>query len=721
MSLLIDALLKAQLVTSEQLQDARDKQLGAKKSVEDLIVDMGFVKEKDLIDVASRVFHMDVIDADKEEAQQQALKLVSCDTAKRYGIIPLRIEDGVLVIATSNPSDIAMEDEIRGITGKPVRSVLGSESIISRMIEKYYQLDDSMYDLLKNIVDDTRVELVKATAAGTDALDVADLKGDRAPVVRLVNLILNDGIKARASDIHIEPQENHVVVRYRIDGDLKNIMKVPGNLKDSLIARIKILAELDIAETRKPQDGRTGVLINGAKVDVRISTVPTFFGENVVMRLLDARQAKINLDSLGLEESELRIIRETVTRPQGMVLVTGPTGSGKTSTLYAALNFIKGEKKNIITIEDPIEYLIGGISQIQVSPVKDVTFANGLRSILRQDPNIILVGEIRDRETAEIAFRSSQTGHLVLSTLHTNSAVASITRLRDIGLEPYLIASSLLLIVSQRLVKNICPHCKTEYTPEPALLDKFRNLIGQYRVEHFYRGSGCEKCNFSGYFGRTALFELFQMTDEIKGLISSNAPEEKLIEAAQRGGIRLLAEAGIMKVAQGITTLEEVSRVADVRQEAAQEPSPEFKQEAAAEPPPALKQEPAGKPRLLIADDEEDILKILEKRLTDSGYAVTKAVNGKEAVELAVKDQPDLIITDAMMPVMDGFEAVKMLRARLQTAGIPIIMLTARKDKEGELEGFESGADDYITKPYDKDKLLARIRMLLARRARLNG
>ncbi|MFA6384774.1 MAG: GspE/PulE family protein, partial [Candidatus Omnitrophota bacterium] len=403
MSLLTDALVKEHLVTPEQLQDARDKQLGAKKSVEDLIIEMGFVKEQDVINVASRVFHMSVINADKEEAQQQALKLVPCNMAKRYGVIPLRIEDGVLVIATSNPSDIVMEDDIRVLTGKPVRCVLGSESVISRMIEKYYQLDDSMYDLLKNIVDDTKVELVKAAAESADALDVADLKGTRAPVVRLVNLILNDGIKARASDIHIEPQEDHLVVRYRVDGDLKNIMKVPGKLQNSLIARIKILAELDIAETRKPQDGRTSVLINGTKVDVRISTVPTFFGENVVMRLLDARQAKISLDKIGLEEDELRVIRETVTRPQCMILVTGPTGSGKSTTLYSAISQMDGDKLNISTVEDPVEYELDFCNQVQVREKIGLDFAAALRSLLRQDPDIIMIGEIRDQETAKIA------------------------------------------------------------------------------------------------------------------------------------------------------------------------------------------------------------------------------------------------------------------------------------------------------------------------------
>lgn len=710
MSALSDALLREQLITPEQLQDARDKQLGAKKSLEHLLVEMGFVREEDLLAAASRVFNMAVVDPETEEVKQEALKLISCEKAKRYGIFPLRVENNTIVIVSSNPGDIVAADDIKLITGLDVRVVLGSQSSISRLIEKYYQLDDSMYDLLKNIVDETRVELLKSGSGDQGFLDVADLRGDKSPVVRLVNLMLSDGIKSRASDIHVEPQEYGLIVRYRIDGDLKNIMKVPARLQSSFIARIKILADLDIAEHRKTQDGRTAVLIDGNKVDIRVSTVPTFFGENVVLRLLDARQAKVDLDSIGLDPEEMNIVKETVSRPQGMVLVTGPTGSGKTSTLYGILNHIKGEKKNIITIEDPIEYLIDGISQIPVNPVKDVTFANGLRSILRQDPNVILVGEIRDKETAEIAFRSSLTGHLVFSTLHTNNAVASIVRLRDIGLEPYLISSSLLLIVAQRLVKLICPDCREEYVPDKILTERFDRFIRKYGINKFYRGKGCSSCGFTGYLGRTAIFEFVRINDKLRVLISSKAPEETLIKASEEAGMKFLAESGIMKVSAGLTTLEEVSRVAEIRESA--EPS-----EAGAPEGEDVRSVP-GKNRILIADDEEDILKILSKRLQDAGYEVIKASNGAELVATAVKELPDLIVTDAMMPGMDGFQAVKVLRSKLRTAGIPIVMLTARRDKQSELQGFESGADDFITKPYDKDKLLARLKILLRRKSR---
>lgn len=528
------------------------------------------------------------------------------------------------------------------------------------------------------------------------------LKGG-APIVRLFNLILSDAVKARASDIHIEPQENVVKVRYRIDGDLKHIMEVPAKLSLALTARIKVLAELDIAESRKPQDGRIKIFFNDRKIDLRISTMPTFYGEKVELRILDPKEAKIDLGVVGFEENELNVYKKAISSPQGIILVTGPTGSGKTSTLYATLNFIKDEKKNIVTIEDPIEYLIDGINQIQVNPITNVVFATGLRSILRQDPNVILVGEIRDRETADIAFRAALTGHIVFSTLHTNNAVSSISRLLDIGLEPYLIASSLILIVAQRLTKIVCPNCKEEYAPDKHLVDDFKKYIDELKIEKFYRGKGCQKCGFSGFLGRTAIFEILRVSENIRSLIITKATEDEIFNAARNSGLKPLVSAGMDKVAKGINTLEEISTVVGIKEEEKI----------------IQKSRGTGKNlKILIADDDEDILKVLEKRLTGVGYDVVKARDGQEAVEYAHKEKPDLTIIDVTMPKMNGFEATKELRSKLETAVIPIILLTGRQDKESELRGFDAGADDYITKPFDTDNLLARIKMLLRRKER---
>ncbi len=702
MSNLLDALIKENLITIEQLQDAKDKQIGAKKPIQELLIEMGFIKEEDFMKTASMVLNMPVINPNNENIDSSTVDLISCETAKRYGVFPVRKKGNTLILAMSNPQDIMALDDIKLMTKMEVKLVLSKKSDISDCIKKYYQLDDSLYDLLKNVADDGKIESLKGGESKGEAISAGILE-EHSPIIKLVNLILSDAVKVRASDIHIEPQENYVDVRYRIDGYLKDIMRIPNNIHPRLSARIKILSNLDIAETRKSQDGRFTMSANGRKIDLRISIIPTYYGEKIVLRLLDAKEAKIELDKIGFQQKELSIFTETLNRPGGMVLVTGPTGSGKTSTLYAALNYIKSETKNIITIEDPIEYLIDGINQIQINPVKNITFTTGLKSILRQDPNVILVGEIRDKETAEIAFRASLTGHIVFSTLHTNSAVSSITRLLDIGLEPYLIASSIILIAAQRLVRIICPHCKEEYTPNEETIDKFGTYIEKFNIRKFYKGKGCEQCIFTGFLGRTAIFEILKIDEKIKDLISEKSTEDIILREARKRGMKQLNESGFEKVAKGITTLEEIGKVVGI-----------VKEDKIYVEQKGLRE----KPKILIADDEEDILKVVEKRLKIAGYDVVKARDGKEAIEYAVKEKPDLIVTDVTMPRMNGFEATKILRSKLETAVIPIIMLTGRQDEKSELKGLDAGADDYITKPFSSEKLLARIKMLLKRKER---
>ncbi len=703
MSVLIDTLIKEELITVEQLNDAWAKHTGAKKPIQALLVEMGFIKEEDLIKVSAKVFNMPLLDLDKETIDASATALIPYELAKRYGVFPVRKERDAIILAMSDPQDIITLDDMASITKLKIKPILCTESEINKRIDKYYQIDDSLYDILKNVAQEDKIEVVKYKGGIETRLDAQSVKEGGAPIVRLFNLILSDALKVRASDIHIEPQENTVRVRYRIDGDLRNIMEVPIKLIPALAVRIKILAELDITERHKPQDGRIKIFYNDRKIDLRISIIPTFFGEKIVLRILDPKEARIELGLIGFEENELTVYKEAITRPQGIILVTGPTGSGKTSTLYATLNFIKIQKKNIMTIEDPIEYLVDGINQIQVNSMKNVLFSSGLRSILRQDPNVILVGEIRDRETADIAFQSSLTGHLVFSTLHTNNAVASITRLLDIGLEPYLIASSLILTVAQRLTKIICPYCKEEYTPDNHLLDDFKKYIDKLKIEKFYRGKGCEKCGFSGFLGRTAIFEILKVNDNIRNLITAKAREDEIFNAARDSGLKPLVSAGMEKVAKGTTTLEEISAVVGIKEE---------------EKIIQKSRETGKKLKILIADDEEDILKVLEKQLTSAGYDVVKARDGIEVLEYAHKEKPDLTIIDVTMPKMNGYEATKELRSKLETAVIPIILLTGRQDKESELRGINAGADDYITKPFDDDKLLARIKMLLRRRER---
>lgn len=699
--LLTDALLQEKLITQDQLNDAKAKQIGAQKPIHELLIDMGFVKEEDLLAVAARIFNIPISDLTQETLSPEAMRRVPFALAKRYGVFPIRIEGDTLVLAMSNPRDILVQDDIQQVTCLKVRPVLCTKSAITQQIDKYYQSNDQIYTILKNATGDSKVEVLEGgPESGGETFSQVN-SDEMAPIIKMCNLLIADGVRARASDIHVDPHEESSKVRYRVDGDLRNVIDIPAVMRPAFVARIKILSGLDITETRKPQDGRSKILVNGKRIDLRVSTIPTFHGEKVEIRLLDPQAAKIELDKIGFGPAELQVFKEAVMRSQGLVLVTGPTGAGKTSTLYAALHYIKSDKKNIVTIEDPIEYLIEGVSQTQVHPVKDVTFATALRTFLRQDPNVMFVGEIRDRETADIAFRSSLTGHLVLSTLHTNNAVSSITRLMDIGLEAYLIASSLVLVIAQRLVKVICEECREEYLPEPDLLEDFKKYIEEMNIKKFYHGKGCKHCAFSGYYGRTSIFEELRINETIRKLISDKASEGQIVQAAQDNGLKSLVWAGMEKVAKGVTTLNEVLRVVGVREE------DKVVQQSVQ----------TGKNiRILIADDEEDLLEVLGMNLVNGGYEVIKSRDGFEAVEKAFKEKPDFIILDVTMPRMNGFEAVKAIRASLETAAIPIIMLTARKDKESELEGLDAGADDYLVKPVDEEKLLARVKMLLRRR-----
>lgn len=697
---LISVLLEDNLVTRDQIKDARDKQAGAKRPLQELLIEMGFVSEDLLMITASKAFDAPVIAPD-EIKDPAVIRFIPFDLARQLGVFPLRQENATLVLAMSNPVDLIAIDTVSSLSHLGVKPVLATKSQIIEMINEGYEINDALYDILKNSNSDASIKVLKDFTSDTRTVDLTAKKEDDSSLIKLVNLILGDAVKMRASDIHVEPQENNVVVRYRIDGYLKNIMTVPVDLQPRFASRIKIIAGLDVAERRKPQDGRIKISVNNRRIDLRINIIPTFYGEKIAIRLLDQQEARTTLDKIGFGEKELQLFSRILVKPQGMILVTGPTGSGKTSTLYAALNFVKNETKHIITIEDPIEYLIDGINQIQLNPAKDLTFATSLRSILRQDPNIIFIGEIRDKETAEIAFQAAQTGHLVFSTLHTLNSIASISRLYDIGLEPFLVSSSLMMVVAQRLVRLICPHCKEAYQPSAEELERLNQLTGSARPGNLYRAKGCQKCNFSGFLGRSAVFEIMEVNQNIRECINKRAPESEILKEAKNNGLQTLAQSAVRKVLEGLTTIEEISRVIDIA-----------KEETVAEKQVSVRKNA----KILIVDDEDDLLRTLELRLQGFGYEVVKARDGLEAIEQANKERPDLIIMDVNMPKMDGFEATKILRTKLVTASIPIILLTARQDKESELTGLDAGADDYIVKPYDKDKLLARLRMLLRKK-----
>jgi general secretion pathway protein E len=471
--------------------------------------------------------------------------------ARNNLLLPLHEEDGKILVAAGDPANLLALDELQGIFSMPVQAVAVPPGTVLEAVNRAYsRLSSSAQDVVEELEGEDLSTVATEFNEPRDLLDLAD----EAPVIRLLNSVMFQAVKERASDIHIEPYEREIEVRFRIDGILYKVLSPPKVVQEALISRVKIMSGLNIAEKRLPQDGRIRVIVAGRDVDIRVSIVPTFFGERVVLRLLDRQKGILSLEDIGLSGAGVTVMERLLSRNNGIILVTGPTGSGKSTTLYAALNRINSAEKNIITIEDPIEYQLKGVGQIQVNPKIDLTFANGLRSILRQDPDIIMVGEIRDVETAEIAIQASLTGHLVLSTLHTNDSATAITRLIDMGIEPFMVASSLSAVLAQRLVRLVCPHCREEYAPD-------RTYPGIDLPSKLYRGRGCDKCFGLGTMGRTIIHELLPVDAEICSMIIKREPAGVIKDYAFTKGMKTLRDDGLQKAAAGITTIEEVLRV----------------------------------------------------------------------------------------------------------------------------------------------------------------
>jgi general secretion pathway protein E len=480
---------------------------------------------------------------------QEVIKKLPTKFVNRYRVIPIRMDNNTLTIATSDPLELHTLDDIGLLLGCKIEVVLTSEEEINQALQKYYGTGaQTVQEIISGIKEKKIIEQDK---------EVTDLESlaHEAPVIKLVNLIIMEAIKKKASDIHIESFENEMVVRYRIDGVLYDTTPPPKWLYPAIISRIKLMAEMNIAERRLPQDGRIQLKVGGKQIDIRVATLPTLYGESLVLRILEKESILLGLEELGFEETVLDKFKKLINRPNGIILVTGPTGSGKTTTLYAALNKINSPEKKIITIEDPIEYQLKRINQLQVKPKINFGFAQGLRSMLRQDPDIMMVGEIRDLETAEVAVQAALTGHLVFSTLHTNDAASAITRLHDMGVEDFLISSAVIGILAQRLVRLICPECREEYLPEP-------ELVKEFHTKTLLKGRGCENCNQSGFKGRTGIFELLVVNEEIRDLILKKVNASKIKEHAIKLGMKTMREDGFQKVQKGLTTIEEVLRVA---------------------------------------------------------------------------------------------------------------------------------------------------------------
>jgi type IV pilus assembly protein PilB len=753
-----ELLLRSGIIDVTGLARAREAQEKSGLSLSQTLATLGLADEQGIVSAIAKSMRLEALGPELPEVAVEVAALLPSDFCRKRAVVPLSIQGKILRLGLADPMDYSTIQDAEFRSGKRVLAVVAGHAQIQSLIQQIYPQEAAVpLDALGN--SDVQGEVETVVDSEIEVVDPAKLAKDTKmpPVVRLVNLILSGAAKNGASDIHMEPKESHLQVRYRVDGLLREVMKVPRNQLDATISRMKIISGMDIADRRRPQDGRSRLKYEGKRIDLRVSTLPTQFGEKVVIRLLDSKRAQVTMEQLGLTAENQHGFQLMLSRAQGMILVTGPTGSGKSSTLYTALNWVKSPTKNIITVEDPIEYQLDGVNQVQINTKAGVTFAAGLRSILRQDPNIILVGEIRDQETAGIALEAAQTGHLLLSTLHTNDAPGTITRLLDLGIEPFLIASAVIGILAQRLVRSPCPSCSVSQPPSADAIEKAGGASRLPANPKWIAGRGCEECRQSGSKGRMAIHELLAVNDEVRELISRRASEHAIRKAARDAGMRTLLEDGILKAAQGLTTLEDVVRVVAADDTAAHKEEatrPEasrsfFPRDGAAagqkgaegptasgalahdvqeseldpnETPPSTMNE-AGKPGqgkelVLVVEDSATIASVVKYFLELEGFEVLVAKDGNSGLESAKRNQPHVIVTDYNMPGMDGMSMVKALRAEAATRGIAVLMLTSEDNVEKEAQALEAGADDYILKPVEPRRLAARVRSVLARSQR---
>ena len=750
-----------EVVGSEKLVELRDKKPEG-DSLWRTAVHARMATDEEILGALATRFRLKL--ADLAQSERAAREAVPEAVARRYQVLPIRITDSFLEIATASPFDIDCEKMLAFATGREVRMHIASPSRIQDKIDEHYRPENVIGKLLEGMEADTEITTVHEQQEADDLITAEE--ASQRPVVRLVDLILSEGILSRASDIHIEPEEGGVAVRYRIDGVLRQVMKVPRAAGLPLISRLKVISSLDIADRLRPQDGRARVAVNGVPVDLRVSTLPASLGEKVVVRILDSRRTVLTLEALGLTDDETATISSLLSNRDGVILVTGPTGSGKTTTLYSMLRRVQSEGVNIVTVEDPVEYRLQGIVQVQVHEKAGLTFASALRSILRQDPDVVLVGEIRDRETAQIAIQASLTGHLVLSTLHTNDAPNAVTRLIDIGIEGFKIATAVRGVVAQRLMRRLCSSCKEVWVESIPM--KLRRWIPAETP--LYRAVGCPECAMTGYHGRFSIIEVLKITPEVERRIGQNATADLIAEAGRQGGMRTLWESGVAHVLAGESTIDELLRVVDVPQDEEGERGAEARKqrksraaqaqadaedgakaerrrdsgaavkrpsgarpvsiegafdlvgiggEAAAEEPPTRQQTgPHEHAQVLLVDDEDQLRRVMKDLLERDGYEVIEARDGIEALDQVDRHAPDIIVLDLNLPGLDGYGVLSHLRSRRATERIPVVVLTARGDEENEVRVFEFGADDFLSKPFRARALSARLDAVLRRSRR---
>jgi type IV pilus assembly protein PilB len=552
---LAEILLEQGIVSQEQLDAAVAEQTATGKRLGRILIDMGLVKEQDLVAALASQIGLRFVDLSDSQVDATASAMLPEQVARKYRALPIGYEEDKLVVAMADPANLFALDDIRTITGMDVQPVVATAADIEAAIRKYSHFDESVETVVSEA----------SAAAEDDVLELERLAQsavDEGPIVKMVNLLITQAIGDRASDIHIEPSERDVRIRYRVDGVLHEVMRSPKNVQAGLISRLKVMADINIAERRVPQDGRISLNVGGKSVDLRVATLPTVYGEKVVIRVLDKSSVLLRLEDLGFLEEAYKSFEGAFTKPYGAILVTGPTGSGKSTTLYATLNQINSPERNIITVEDPVEYRLAGINQVQVNNRAGLTFASALRSILRADPDVVLIGEIRDRETAVIAIEAALTGHLVLSTLHTNDAPSSLPRLVEMGVEPYLAASAIDCIVAQRLLRKLCMKCKETYKPDKAELEQagYPEFLWE-DIEELYRPAGCSACAKTGFRGRLGIYEIMPVSEDIERMVVERASSDEIKRSAAGDGMIQLREDGLEKVRTGVTSIQEVLRV----------------------------------------------------------------------------------------------------------------------------------------------------------------
>jgi len=653
-----------------------------------------------------------------ENVDKFALSLVPEKICRKYDLLPLNLGESEIKVAMLNPTDMNAQADVEALTGRRVLPVFSAPREVETCLEQLFSADTVIFDLLNKVEAPDDI-MVMGETKGAESQDSAIT----SPVIMLVNSIISQAYRRRSSDIHIEHEEQNSHVRIRIDGELKNIMKLPRHIAmGPVVSRIKIMSDLDVANHFKPQDGRTKIRIGTAEVGLRVSTLPTSYGEKVVMRILDQRAAEVPFEKLGFAPEVAAAIDKCSAAPQGIILVTGPTGSGKTTTLYSVLNKVKQETTNVVTVEDPIEYKLAGINQVQVNEKQGLGFAAVLRSVLRQDPDIIMVGEIRDHETADIAFQAAMTGHLVLSTLHTNDTVSTLSRLVDMGVDRFKISPGLLAITAQRLVRRLCPACKEPVPEAEASAEVLRALAEHGLGKAYCRPVGCKACEGSGYSGRTSIVELLLIDPGIKELINAGAVAEEIVKAGSASGsLRTMTHDALWHLATGQCDFKEIEPYLSLSKQAAtsQKEPPETVYEipAAAAAAPVS---PEGKPRVMIADDDKVMRMLLKKFVENAGYEALEAEDGEDALtKIAQGPAPDLLVSDINMPKMNGLDLVKGLRGTLGLLDLPVIMLTTESSDKSQELAFQLGADDYVIKPFKGPLVMARITAALRRSGRV--